>query len=383
MVVGFWTTAESSVRRYFGKRSSHAGVVESTTTVRKTSGCAGASEAMVDAAGREGTRIPLWTQPPLEVMSRSGGFLDTLNPIAKSRYNQLQILHNYEQSSSLLEEDEDADSFHGDGHNIPMRASNALLSPRSRNIATLEADEHPGSTNLGSEASDEEVPQSFMIETSPSARRKASLPQTRRSASQRAARKGKRVSGGEPLLPTHHPIHKSTRIPHPDDIEEEEEEEDDGSGGAPLLGASRGSNSRRRKGKQRVGPSDSGRQDNSKRGLDEYQQALWRWVNVYNLDEYLQEVRLSFWFADTRSKPTVLDILLLRQRWIHRHCFIPRTQPTHCRIRHPFHYIFMGLYRLCKAFPYRKGPPRGAIGRCSYLKMSCTVCCRRCFHFDN
>ncbi|KIM30981.1 hypothetical protein M408DRAFT_327891 [Serendipita vermifera MAFF 305830] len=221
-------------------------------------------------------------------MSRSGGFLDTLNPIAKSRHNQLQNLHSYEQTSSLLEEDEDADSFNGDGQNIPMKSSDLLLSPRSRNIATLEADEHATVTNPASEASDEEVPQSFMIEASPSSRRKIFSSQTRRAASQKATRKGKRPSGAGPLLPTAYPIHKSTHIPHPDDIEEEEEEDDDGA--SRSLNASRGSNSRRRKGKQRAGYSESGTQDTSKRGLDEYQQALWRWVNVYNLDEYLQEI---------------------------------------------------------------------------------------------
>jgi len=229
-------------------------------------------------------------------MSRSGGFLDTLNPISKSRHNQLQNLHNFEQTSSLLEEDEDADSLHGDGHNIPMRASNTLLSPKSRRIATLEADvsgnEHSAGTAPNSEGSDEEVPQSFMIETSPATRRKVSLPGTRdqrRGASQKAIRRGKRSSGSGPLLPTTHPVHLSTRIPHPDDIEEEEEDEDNNT---PLLGTSRtaGSSSKRRKGKERASLYGSGKQDVSKRGLDEYQQALWRWVNVYNLDEYLQEV---------------------------------------------------------------------------------------------
>jgi autophagy-related protein 9 len=230
-------------------------------------------------------------------MSRSGGFLDTLNPIAKSRHNQLQNLHNFEQTSSLLEEDENADSFHGDGQNIPMKASNTLLSPKGRNVAILGADagdnEHIGGTHPTSEGSDEEVPQSFMIETSPAARRKATLPHTRdqrRGASQKAARKSKRSSSGVSLLPTTHPIHKSTHMPHPDDIEEEEEEEDN----VALLGASRGSTSRRRKGKGRASYFDSGNQDGSRRGLDEYQQALWRWVNVYNLDEYLQEVCMVF-----------------------------------------------------------------------------------------
>jgi len=222
-------------------------------------------------------------------MSRSGGFLDALKPAAKPRHDQLQRLRNFEQSSSLLneEEEEDAGSFHDDEQGIPMRPSSALLSPRAKSNAALQADTTGNGTHPASDGSDEEVPQSFMIETSPAARRKHTLPHTRdqrRSASQKAIRRGKRSSGGGPLLPTTHPVHKSFHMPHPDDIEEEEEEEDNDT---PLLSAPRDSSSRRRK---RKGYSDSGNQDTSRRGLDDYQQALWRWVNVYNLDEYLQEV---------------------------------------------------------------------------------------------
>jgi autophagy-related protein 9 len=178
-------------------------------------------------------------------------------------------------------------------------------------MANLEAgvaqDEHDnsGGTDHASEASDEEVPHSFMVETSPAARRKALLPQargqrrvatgshgTRSDGQQKRASAGLSASGTGPLLPTTHPI--PTRIPHPDDIEEEDENDFD-QDYVPLLRASKTSNSasRRRKGKGRAkmtqDPADR-RPDAMKTGLDEYQQALWRWVNVYNLDEYLQEV---------------------------------------------------------------------------------------------
>lgn len=251
-------------------------------------------------------------------MSRSSGFLNTLNPIARSRNNQLQNLHGFEQTSSLLEEDEDPNN----GYDIPLQASNTLKSPKNTarpvDAANLDAgllqEEHDnsGGTDHASEASDEEVPHSFMVETSPTARRKALLPQAR---SQRRAAAGslgtrsnsqrKRASAGlagsstGPLLPTTHPI--STRIPHPDDIEEEDENDynQEYDHKAPLLGTSRSSDSasRRRKGKGRVRvaqDSASRGPDAARRGLDEYQQALWRWVNVYNLDEYLQEVWLAF-----------------------------------------------------------------------------------------
>jgi autophagy-related protein 9 len=37
-------------------------------------------------------------------------------------------------------------------------------------------------------------------------------------------------------------------------------------------------------------PESSSRQQNPMRGLDAYERALWNWVNVYSLDEFLQEV---------------------------------------------------------------------------------------------
>lgn len=40
-------------------------------------------------------------------------------------------------------------------------------------------------------------------------------------------------------------------------------------------------------------PSTAG-QSNPKRGLDAYERALWNWVNVYNLDAFLQEVYLYY-----------------------------------------------------------------------------------------
>lgn len=254
-------------------------------------------------------RLNLDPAPTSPSMSRSSGFLNTLNPIARSRNNHLQNIHAFDQSSSLVEDP------NNNGYDIPLQASDTLASPkggtRPADMANLEAgvaqDEHDnsGGTDHASEPSDEEVPHSFMVETSPAARRKALLPQARsqrrvatgsrgaRSDSQqKRASAGFLASGTGSLLPTTHPI--STRIPHPDDIEEEDENDFD-QDYAPLLGASKASNSasRRRKGKGKVKVTQDAadrRPDAVRTGLDEYQQALWRWVNVYNLDEYLQEV---------------------------------------------------------------------------------------------
>ncbi|KAG8875846.1 autophagy protein atg9 [Serendipita sp. 405] len=221
-------------------------------------------------------------------MSHSGGFLNNLNPIAKSRHSQLQTLHNHEQASSLLEEDENAEVDYEEQQGIPLSLSKRLISPRSKAIATLEIEESPNEHGAGLEqaldASDDEVPHSFMVETSPNARRRhpgqpsRNPRRTTRSRSQR-----NRAIASASLLPTTHPIHVSTRIPHPDDIEEEDEEDHT----VPLLSSPMGSSKGAAKGK---GKPKSGKGESTRAGLDEHQQALWRWVNVYNLDEYLQEV---------------------------------------------------------------------------------------------
>ncbi|KAG8834442.1 autophagy protein atg9 [Serendipita sp. 399] len=222
-------------------------------------------------------------------MSHSGGFLNNLNPIAKSRRSQLQTLHNYEQASSLLEEDENAENDYEEQQGIPLSSSKRLASPRSKAIATLEVDqspkEHRADVEQGLDASDEEVPHSFMVETSPNSRRRSSGQPSRshRSRTTRSRSQRNRAVASSSLLPTTHPIHMSTRIPHPDDIEEEDEEEQNAALPSSPAGSSKGAN--KGKGKPR-----SRKNETTRGGLDEHQQALWRWVNVYNLDEYLQEV---------------------------------------------------------------------------------------------
>jgi autophagy-related protein 9 len=219
-------------------------------------------------------------------MSNSSGFLNALNPIQRPN-NHLQRIHNFQQTSSLLEEDEEYHSGHDDAQGIPLQASTNMTSPKSRVPAILKADASPRAEMDGaSEASDEEIPHSFMVETNTSTRKKSSGSQKRAHrtvTSQRSGNQSKRTLSGSSILPTTHPIRTVNRFPHPDDIEEEDEDDHN----AALLGTSNisGHSSKRRKGKGTTrGQSDA------KKGLDEYQQALWRWVNVYNLDEYLQEV---------------------------------------------------------------------------------------------
>jgi autophagy-related protein 9 len=131
------------------------------------------------------------------------------------------------------------------------------------------------------ESSDDEVPQSFMIEAS------------RKPAPSRVKAKDESGGGGRrqplhsvsgrllpPILPTTagQELPPSVFIPpRPSEVDPEADDERiprNASSGAgfnePL--------------------SDYNHRSKSMRGLDEYERALWNWVNVYNLDAFLQEV---------------------------------------------------------------------------------------------
>jgi hypothetical protein len=129
---------------------------------------------------------------------------------------------------------------------IPLRPSVTQHGRRVAFGASLPRP-HRGDPN----SSDDEVPQSLMIEATPSAKLKAHR------TGQRAR---KTRTPKQPILPVAN-VPTSLR---PADIDEGLEDHQD----SPLLGAS-----------PKAGP-----------GLTPYERALWSWVNVYNLDEYLQEV---------------------------------------------------------------------------------------------
>lgn len=139
------------------------------------------------------------------------------------------------------------------------------------------------------DSSDDEVPQSFIIETPASranaAYNKASSPRTKgkAKASNSSAATPQR---GQPLhsvagrkVPPSGPILPVTNVsipPRPSDLDQEEHQARPYStSAASNSGESNGTGGARR---PRMG------------GLDAYERALWNWVNVYNLDAFLQEV---------------------------------------------------------------------------------------------
>jgi len=123
-----------------------------------------------------------------------------------------------------------------------------------------------------SDSSDDEVPQSFMIEASSSKPRRKSSKAKDKAKTKEVSQQPSRpplLSRGEstrPILPTTTQDVKAiyaTPPPKPSEID----------------------------------PPDQFPHDNSRppqpkqmRGLDAYERALWNWVNVYNLDAFLQEV---------------------------------------------------------------------------------------------
>lgn len=150
------------------------------------------------------------------------------------------------------------------------------------------------------DSSDDEVPQSFIIET-PTSRVNAAF--SKAASSSKAKGKGKAKTSdttttpagqqrGQPLysvagrkIPPTGPIlpisvqDKNLNIPpRPSELDEEEHRAVLYASGASNSGESNGAGGGRRQAKGTM------------RGLDAYERALWNWVNVYNLDAFLQEV---------------------------------------------------------------------------------------------
>lgn len=181
------------------------------------------------------------------------------------------------------EEEEENDKRHADndieaGH--AKRSSSSASKGKHRHVAwggdasemnVLRPNIKRDDVNHENDSSDDEVPQDIMIEAAPTAAaaaRKPQSPKTPRAAAfkgkEREVRKQPLYSTGRkptpPILPTSTPV---SIPPRPSELDVEDE-----ASNAPPLEESR---------------------PKQMRGLDAYERALWNWVNVYNLDEFLQE----------------------------------------------------------------------------------------------
>lgn len=186
--------------------------------------------------------------------------------------------------SVLEEEDEEEDERNG-GSDLEMgRATrresvSTVLNKNKRRVSWgAEASEmhtlHPNikqdDQNQLNDDSDDEVPQDFLIETAPGRIRKSQSPTTPRAPS---------YKGKEPVVSRQRPLYSTNRRtpvtppnnaavsipPRPSELDPEET--------ASTVAE----------------PLSEPPKSRQMRGLDDYERALWNWVNVYNLDAFLQE----------------------------------------------------------------------------------------------
>ena len=194
-------------------------------------------------------------------------FLNMLNPMGRP-------YQGYIQANQSVVEEQDEDEYHDleSGQSRPSASRSTTKSHGKRRAAcaadasemnVLRPNDRHADPKDDEQSSDDEVPQDLMVEASAPARRRPPSSPPPRSA------KGKeREDRKRPLHPTRSqsvakPIIPTTSIPpRPSEISP-----DPGPQSQPLH-------------------EPPARQ---MRGLDAHERALWNWVNVYNLDAFLQE----------------------------------------------------------------------------------------------
>ena len=214
--------------------------------------------------------------------SSSRPFLNMLNPMGRTYQGYIQA----NQSVVEEEDEEDQDLEAGSPRRRTSRSGSrsTTKSHGKRKVAwggdasemnVLRPNIRRADPKDGEESSDGEVPEDFMIEASSpaaaatAAQRRTTSPQPQKTAKgkEREDRKqplqpSRRASVQKPLLPTSTADTPVSIPPRPSEISPEPESQS-----VPL----------------RESPT------RQMRGLDEHERALWNWVNVYNLDAFLQE----------------------------------------------------------------------------------------------
>ncbi|THH10276.1 hypothetical protein EW145_g1440 [Phellinidium pouzarii] len=196
----------------------------------------------------------------LQSSLRPSGFLNMLNPMSGRTYQgYLQA------NQSVLEEEDGEDEQETIDEDI-LRSGALFRSSGDHRVAWGESSRmnvlrRNGQENqriVQDDSSDDEVPQSFMIEATPHAKK---LTSSRRSKSKgkEAAKHSSKLSI-HPILPISN--EDTLRLPpRPSEIDPPVDDE-------PKVDTAR----------------------RQMRGLDAYERALWNWVNVYDLDVFLQDV---------------------------------------------------------------------------------------------
>ncbi|KAJ6453493.1 putative transmembrane protein [Mycena vitilis] len=216
-------------------------------------------------------------------ISSSRPFLNMLNPMARQYQGYTQanqsLPEEEDESRSSADEQDNAEAgrsrstiFQSTAEDIPLHESRTHQ-PR----VSWDASPHVLHPNIQQEdalheraSSDDEVPQSFMIEaTSKKSSKKGKFKANSDSAGGRSQPLHSVPSRKlPPVLPTH------TASPHLPTPTQPGLNSTDNGGRPPS----------------RTSSSGHDRPAKQLRGLDAYERALWNWVNVYNLDAFLQEV---------------------------------------------------------------------------------------------
>ncbi|KAF5380879.1 hypothetical protein D9615_004124 [Tricholomella constricta] len=233
--------------------------------------------------------------------SSSRPFLNMLNPMSRNHQGYSQA------NQSLVEEDEDRNGDDGEGSEDDVEAGRSrdtkfrstigsttpLATFTSKGQRQVSYDGNASEMNVlrpnihkedkmhEQESSDDEVPQSFMIEAA-SRKPAVSKGKNRDDGSPAGGRRhALQSAAGRQLPPSKLPSTSSrgptvSIPPRPSEVDVGDTEK------TPRSTHSRS-------GFNNTLPQYT-RQPKPMRGLDDYEKALWNWVNVYNLDAFLQEV---------------------------------------------------------------------------------------------
>ncbi|KAG8217628.1 APG9-domain-containing protein [Butyriboletus roseoflavus] len=213
-------------------------------------------------------------------LSGSQPFLNILNPMSRAYQGYTQASQSpvmEEENESEITEEQDIEA----GHAIPQstsRAKNASIKPQGKRKVSWEtggdvSEMNHLRPNIRSEdrsyeqdMSDDEVPQSFMIEASRSPRKPS--PSSASSPNKGKVRSQPLHSTSARSLPREsYPSFPVSIPPRPSELDVDVPQHS---------------------------PPNQPTSPKPLRGLDAYEHALWNWVNVYNLDAFLQEVYLYY-----------------------------------------------------------------------------------------
>ncbi|KDQ60878.1 hypothetical protein JAAARDRAFT_151722 [Jaapia argillacea MUCL 33604] len=203
-------------------------------------------------------------------VSSSRPFLNMLNPMGRAHQGYIQANQSVLEEENETERDDD-DLEEGRAIRGAHKPGRVTWKPDSSELSTLRPNIRQDDKIHEGEDSDDEVPQSFMIEAaSPSARTHSS----------RLAKGKARDTGRQPL--SSFPPQRTSSTTPPS--------RNDSSDVPPTLSIPPRPSESTPEDTYEPQYSPSSQQPKQMRGLDAYERALWNWVNVYNLDAFLQEV---------------------------------------------------------------------------------------------